>query len=152
MICRACKQDLLLEEMVRDTRRKNGHDSICLVCHRKRQSIWRKKNRDSHREYARRWSKENKDHRNTSHRVYLKRLRKEALEFYGRKCVCCGEDHPEFLAFDHIHGNGKVHRGNTGAANFLRRLLKKKDPEIRILCHNCNMSLGFYGYCPHEAN
>lgn len=27
MICRACKQDLLLEEMVRDTRRKNGHDS-----------------------------------------------------------------------------------------------------------------------------
>jgi hypothetical protein len=20
----------------------------------------------------------------------------------------------------------------------------------RVLCHNCNMALGFYGYCPHH--
>lgn len=29
--------------------------------------------------------------------------------------------------------------------------LKKNDyPKgFQILCHNCNMSKGFYGYCPH---
>jgi hypothetical protein len=20
----------------------------------------------------------------------------------------------------------------------------------RVLCHNCNLARGFYGYCPHE--
>jgi hypothetical protein len=23
-------------------------------------------------------------------------------------------------------------------------------PEYRVLCHNCNQSHGWYGYCPHE--
>jgi hypothetical protein len=71
---------------------------------------------------------------------------------YGGKCACCGESRIEFLAFDHINGNGKEHRGTSGSATFLKRLLKEKDPTIRILCHNCNMSLGFYGYCPHKGS
>jgi hypothetical protein len=23
-------------------------------------------------------------------------------------------------------------------------------PDYRVLCHNCNTALGFYGYCPHQ--
>jgi hypothetical protein len=21
---------------------------------------------------------------------------------------------------------------------------------FRVLCHNCNLAIGFYGYCPHH--
>ena len=32
---------------------------------------------------------------------------------------------------------------------------RQQNPEqaakiFQVLCHNCNMSKGFYGYCPHE--
>jgi hypothetical protein len=79
-------------------------------------------------------------------------VRKRVLAHYGGKCVCCGESRHEFLSFDHIEGRGKEHRGYTGGGSaFVRWLIKNNYPkEFQILCHNCNLSLGFYGYCPHR--
>jgi len=80
--------------------------------------------------------------------------RRAAIEHYGSKCVCCGESIYEFLAFDHKSGGGNKHRKtDTTARDIGTWLVKNKFPEnFRLLCHNCNMALGFFGYCPHTRN
>lgn len=83
------------------------------------------------------------------------RARAAILDHYGRACACCGEAHTEFLALDHINGGGNEHRATTGTRGgsaFYRWIAKNGFPDgYRILCHNCNMARGLYGYCPHEA-
>lgn len=90
--------------------------------------------------------------------VYYLRLRLSLIHRYGGKCLCCGENREEFLAIDHIDGDGNVHRrsiiakekGNT-SASFYRWLIKNEDlTKFRTLCHNCNMARGLYGRCPHN--
>lgn len=46
-------------------------------------------------------------------RGWKRRMRLEALQAYGGKCACCGESNVEFLAIDHINGNGNKHRAET---------------------------------------
>ena len=83
------------------------------------------------------------------------RVRWEVMEHYGGnppRCACCGEDQPEFLALDHIEGGGNAQRKKLGFRGVqLHRWLRKNGyPEgYRVLCHNCNNSLGHYGFCPH---
>jgi len=70
------------------------------------------------------------------------------------KCACCGECHIEFLVIDHINGGGHRHRREIGAKSspmFYNWLKKNNYPDgFQVLCHNCNSSKGFYGYCPHN--
>jgi hypothetical protein len=92
--------------------------------------------------------------RNARTRELAKQFRKDAIEHYGGNCACCGEATYEFLAIDHTDGNGNKHRKdnkiNPGRSTY-RWLKMHSYPEgFRVLCHNCNMSRGFYGYCPHE--
>lgn len=95
------------------------------------------------------------DRESAQQKVMGQRLRMAALEAYGgAKCSCCGESHVEFLALDHINGGGnqmrKVHK--TGK-EFYKWLRNNGYPEgFRVLCHNCNHSLGSYGYCPHNKD
>ncbi len=69
------------------------------------------------------------------------------------KCACCGEDILYFLAIDHINGGGNKHykelieKGTTLDQYLINNNFP---PGYRILCHNCNSSLGAYGYCPHN--
>jgi hypothetical protein len=69
------------------------------------------------------------------------------------KCACCGEEHWEFLALDHIKGGGYQQRLALGRSSHgLYRWLRAQGyPEgYRVLCRNCNMARGFYGLCRHE--
>lgn len=86
------------------------------------------------------------------HYELRRRLRENVLEEYGGRCACCGETRYEFLAIDHIAGDGGTHRKTTKGP--IDRWLKANGyPKqgFRILCHNCNMARGLYGYCPHEC-
>lgn len=69
------------------------------------------------------------------------------------RCACCGEHRLEFLCIDHIDGGGNEHRRRIGKSTRMFEWLSKNGlPEgFRVLCHNCNLSIGFYGYTPHEA-
>lgn len=82
-------------------------------------------------------------------------LKLEMIAAYGGRCQCCGVAEPEFLTLDHIGGGGRKHRQENGHSFGVNRKLKAmgwpKD-EYRVLCWNCNMSIGFYGYCPHQAS
>jgi hypothetical protein len=98
--------------------------------------------------------------RNERNALYHKPKRMELkLEIWsaygGPICKCCGEERVEFLSIDHINGGGNQHRKEiTGfkQGNIYRWLKKNNFPEgFQVLCFNCNMSIGFYGYCPHEV-
>ena len=91
-----------------------------------------------------------------------KNQRLKVLKYYSDgklNCNCCGEDNVEFLTIDHIGGGGNMHRNlltankevQRGSGNFVRWLIKQDYPSgYRVLCYNCNVSLGIHGYCPHE--
>jgi len=89
---------------------------------------------------------------NARNRAIRDRYRALAIEHYGGKCACCGETEPDFLSFDHIGGGGSKHRkGVLRGRSMGAWLVRNGYPEgFRILCHNCNLSIGFYGYCPHQ--
>lgn len=79
------------------------------------------------------------------------RLRAEILEVYGARCVCCGESEPEFLTLDHVGGRRDSHVGATTYTVYLR--IKREGfprDRYRLLCWNCNVTIGQLGYCPHE--
>lgn len=89
--------------------------------------------------------------------AYNRKLRLEVIKAYGGCCACCGEKRLEFLAVDHINGGGTKHRKelnkgkNRGGRAFYHLLRRSGWPAgYRILCHNCNMAMGMYGYCPHQ--
>ena len=85
-----------------------------------------------------------------SRRYHLK-IRMTIIEHYGGKCACCSEDRIEFLVLDHINGGGGKERRLLGSRQVYLYVIKNKFPDrYRILCHNCNAALKFYGYCPHK--
>lgn len=86
-----------------------------------------------------------------------RQLKREVIDKYGGKCECCGESNWQFLAIDHKNGDGGVERkklyGSQGGGSGRWYLKLKKEPrrdDLRVLCHNCNLAIAFYGECPHE--
>ena len=69
------------------------------------------------------------------------------------KCACCGEHRFELLSLDHINGRDanharSLHRANSYAYRDVEKEGYPKD-KYRVLCFNCNCSIGYFGYCPH---
>lgn len=100
-----------------------------------------------------------KDHDKKRQQDYTNRYKRRVLTLihYGGnppKCACCGEDALEFLCIDHSNRGGDKHRriiNSKGGRDFYMWLHKNGYPKgFRVLCHNCNMALGLYGYCPHQ--
>jgi hypothetical protein len=127
-----------------------------------RMKEWRKANAEHVRNYSKKYNKENVQ-RNRENRkkwmeanpdYYTLRYRERrglVFEHYGQLCACCGESNKEFLTIDHIKGGGSKHREEIGPGLY-EWLIKNDFPEgFRTLCWNCNLSLGSYGYCPHQT-
>lgn len=97
--------------------------------------------------------KQKKDRINKLQREYRAKERLAVITYYSnghKSCYCCLEKRYEFLCIDHINGGGGKHLKSIGG-NFYKWLIRNKFPKgYRVLCHNCNMARGFYGYCPHE--
>lgn len=106
----------------------------CKKCNRKRILDW-----------------QSSPHGRERRKINLKMYRNQVIEAYGGKCACCGEQRYEFLAIDHVNGGGKKERETMSSYQVLMKVVRNNfPPEYRILCHNCNMAKGIYGYCPHE--
>jgi hypothetical protein len=99
-----------------------------------------------------------RDAANAAHRRQVGKIRKQALVHYSGdppKCQCphCPETLSEFLTIDHVGGGGNRHRIQINGRNIYRWLrINKYPPGFRVLCMNCNFSLGKYGYCPHDSH
>lgn len=86
-------------------------------------------------------------------RSIRREYRREALAAYGGKCACCSEEHFEFLVIDHPNGGGRKERAENSVwgTSFARWLARQGfPPGYRVLCHNCNSAIGYYGACPHD--
>jgi len=85
-------------------------------------------------------------------------IRVSALKAYSGKqpsCRCCKESHIEFLTIDHTDGNGSLQKAKDGirggGVHLYRWLRDNGYPKgFQVLCMNCNVSLGWWGYCPHR--
>jgi hypothetical protein len=86
-------------------------------------------------------------------KISRQKLRIEVLTHYSKgklRCACCGIKMLEFLGIDHIRGGGAKHKREVVGSHLYDWLKKNNFPKgFRVLCHNCNQSLGAYGYCPH---
>ncbi len=110
-------------------------------------------NRDELCEKARKYVAENREEINERQRKCNVERRVRVLWTYGSRCVCCGESRYEFLAIDHVNGDGAAHRHKIGkgGSSFYAWLIKNNFPEgFQILCWNCNWAKGVYGKCPHK--
>lgn len=159
-LCRKCKDYKPTTEFSPrpKTNAKDGLYSWCKSCMREATASWRKaapKKEGSSTEQVRQWRRDNPDADSKQRKKRYTAYREEALHHYGGvipKCACCEESHKEFLALDHIEGGGNIHRKETGKGFAFYLWLRKNGypPLFRILCHNCNSSMGYYGYCPHQ--
>lgn len=155
--CTKCKKLLPLSEYYCHKGHKHDKQSRCKKCcsaiNKDRYNNILKhdhKYKKERAKYSHDWHIRNKDKNNKRVAADHRQRRLVCLERYGGKCACCGEDRYEFLAIDHINGGGGKHRKNVGA-KIDRWLIKNNFPDgFRVLCHNCNQSLGHYGFCPHN--
>jgi hypothetical protein len=106
---------------------------------------------NAHKISMKKFYEKNKEKILARRKLELRELKQIAVDKYGGRCACCGEDRIEFLVIDHINGRGGEHRRKI-KQNVISIWLKRNDyPEgFRILCYNCNCSLAFNGYCPHS--
>lgn len=150
--CSKCQTPKSLDEFYTDKSKRLGVHGTCKECvkadRRARYAADPEKYMERMRAYA-----ATEEGKAAKQRVWLK-LRADALNAYGNKCVCCGESTEEFLTIDHVGGWGKDHRREigSGASNIYQWLRKANYPQdgtIRLLCWNCNCSIGVRGYCPH---
>ena len=112
----------------------------------------KKKQAKSQKVYYKKWIQVNRDKWNQYNREYRANLRVQVLNKYSNGtmcCTCCSEGNIEFLCIDHINNDGAAHR-KTFTGTIYAWLKANSYPEgFQVLCHNCNMSKEFYGYCPH---
>ena len=156
-VCKTCKEKVDINNFHTDKRSKDGHIAKCKLCiskynHNLRQVV----NKQHYKDYY----NKNKDKLNLACRTCNHKLKLEVLNHYTNgniRCQCpsgqCTETHEEFMTIDHINGGGNQHRKSikrNGIAFY--RWLKQNDYplDFRVLCMNCNHSLGMRGYCPHS--
>ena len=103
----------------------------------------------------REWVSANRDRARENNRRERDRVRIQTLEAYGSNCQCCGERRKEFLSIDHIRNDGAEERRRLktrAGLPFYRWLRKQGYPAgYQVLCFNCNMAKGIWGYCPHAC-
>lgn len=107
--------------------------------------------------YIKSWNAKNKSKVSGYQKKYKTKLRKQVIGYYSAytyRCACCHEKNWEFLTIDHIENNGAEHRrelGIKGGHRYYNWLINNNFPKgYRVLCANCNHSLGVWGYCPHN--
>ena len=130
-------------------------------------TLWRLRNREKLLALQRAWYIKNKERLQPIRKQYniwrrehgytkeyFRKVRLEVLSHYGGippKCACCEEKHLEFLVIDHVGGGGNKHRKQLRRSSLWTWFKANKYPQgYRVLCHNCNASLGYYRYCPHK--
>lgn len=123
-----------------------------------RAKLWFQNNKERRKKYIKQWSAKNVKLNRGYQKKYRMKLRQLAIAHYSNNkntCSCCRENHWEFLSLDHIDGGGAEHRRLLkvrGGHNFYQWLKTNNYPKgYRVLCMNCNMSWGSWGYCPHES-
>ena len=131
-ICRQCSQVKTVENFYRssETGRYRPWCKSCMADLAKR---------------SRPWSK-------IKQRANFAKCRREVLDAYGGKCVCCGESNAVFLTMDHVNNDGSEHRKQVGVSGVMWKIRSQGfPPNFQILCRNCNWAKYALGSCLHQS-
>jgi hypothetical protein len=96
--------------------------------------------------------KQSREERQIHGAEYYQHVKAEVIKAYGGICDCCGETDLGVLSIDHIgkcRPEGQKKRHGMNLYLFLKKSCHQEG--YRVLCLNCNIALGFYGYCPHKG-
>jgi hypothetical protein len=152
--CTVCKEVRPLSEFGKDKNSRDGYRSRCKSCVHKDNSRYYHANREARRAAHKAWVKANPEkYREINRKRNLRateRIKKEFVEAYGGACSCCGEDDIHFLTLDHVNGRDGERR--TGEHMYRQAKREGFPDSYRLLCFNCNCSIGFFGGCPHDPN
>lgn len=97
---------------------------------------WRKKNRDSYRNYTNKWIRDQ-----------TRILREEIYELLGNKCnnpkcpIPINKMDKRGLQIDHVYSNGKEDRKRGYSYTYLRKIrdqIKEGSKDYQLLCAYCN--------------
>lgn len=143
-VCTKCKKEKELSEFCKNKSKLDGLSTECRSCRKTYMQTYYNKNK-----------KVILDQNKTRGRERHYEAKKLCIEHYSNgtnSCECCGETIPEFLTINHINGGGNKDRAQAkGARTFYEYLVKNNYPDgLNVLCYNCNCSMGFFGYCPHQ--
>ncbi len=150
-LCTKCHITQNLDNFSKDSDKRDGLSSSCRDCRK----IHRLEHLDAYKARDKKYYSTHVEQQSLYAKNRHLSIKKDVVLKYGGHCECCGIDRIEFMAIDHINGGGSEMRKDASmrGARFYRRLHKNPvSSEFRVLCHNCNVSLGMYGYCPHQEN
>jgi coproporphyrinogen III oxidase len=161
--CTRCGQIKSKNDFYKEKRNRDGCSSYCISCHKEHGKEYFEKNKSqvlarckaykaSHVKERRAEYQRTKEKYSERAHIRNAAMRDLVVDHYGGRCACCGEATREFLEIDHINGGGNKHRREIKCFGnkFYDWLIKNDFPEgFQVLCSNCNMSKGRYGYCPH---
>jgi hypothetical protein len=134
-----------LDEFYHDRSRADRRNQYCKACVKEKEK--------------RKYLNDTKTHKKRC-KEYTRKIKREAMDQYGKICQCCGESRLEFLTLDHINGDGAEHRRKMGFSHsctgywfylWLRKNDWPQDLGLQVLCANCNTAKGACGECPHIA-
>lgn len=157
--CKTCRAEY--KKTYDDARRDEKNAKNRVYYQNNREKVRERAHTEHAHQVRNKWHKEYrvrpdvKERLKTNYKAFFLRVWKEAFDFFG-PCACCGESELEFLSLDHINGNGAEERGKgISGIQILERLRRLGWPEeakkeYRLLCYNCNFTIGHYGYCPHH--
>lgn len=138
--------------------KKGSAKGMCRPCYNQHRKAHYRSNPETlqkMRDQQNRSHQKHKAARNAATAESRRRLKVRVLTALGGKCACCGELTPEFLTLDHINGGGRKHREEVGHTHKLYRAVEKEGcpkDKYRVLCWNCNASIGLWGSCPHSRS
>ena len=137
--CSKCRREMTVDDF-------GNAKYWCRRCRTAGTKDWWARNRDAVNEQCRaRYARQTVP----SSTRYRRALRADVLRAYGSACACCGEARTEFLCVDHVGGGGTKQRRESGRSSIYAKLRRTGYPlGYRILCWNCNSSMGLYGYSP----
>lgn len=157
--CSSCQQNLPIELFYKHGAHSDGLSTYCKECTKVyNKNIYHSKYKNNPdykgrvKVYRERYHLKNLEKEREKNRRNHRLQKRMCIDHFGGKCACCGESRIEFLGLDHVDGDGRRHRKVIGDIIY-RWLIKnnfKSTVRLRVLCHNCNMAIGFHGYCPHN--
>lgn len=122
---------------------------------RKSSKLLYAKNREQRKMQIKEYANKHPDKQIIRSHNHQNKIKMMVMNHYGNNiphCVCCGENHIEFLHIDHINGGGNKHRKEySNSRQMYNWIIKNNFPKtFRILCANCNMSKSIHKHCPHK--
>ena len=127
--CSGCQCNLDERLFNKNSRRKDGLQTICRDCSARRSRQYYADNRERHKKVI---------------RARIKRIQKEnQLRLWeylrDKKCADCGESDPLVLTFDHVRGAKRAEIGKLLQDGFGWATIEDEILKCEIRCANCHL-------------